>query len=63
MQRLPADYREILLLREVEDLSYKEIATVTGAAMGTVMSRLSRAREALRKLWMQQAAKETVDGV
>jgi RNA polymerase sigma-70 factor (ECF subfamily) len=63
MQRLPAEYREILLLREVEDLSYKEIATVTGVAMGTVMSRLSRARDALRKLWMQQAARENADGV
>lgn len=46
--RLPAEYREILVLRELEDLSYKEIADVVGLALGTVMSRLSRARSRLR---------------
>jgi RNA polymerase sigma-70 factor, ECF subfamily len=55
MEQLPAECREVLLLREVEDLSYKEIATVIGSPIGTVMSRLSRARLALRKLWLQQA--------
>jgi RNA polymerase sigma-70 factor (ECF subfamily) len=50
--QLPAEYREILILREIEDLSYKDIATVTGIPAGTVMSRLSRARLALRKAWM-----------
>jgi RNA polymerase sigma factor (sigma-70 family) len=59
MEQLPAEYREVLLLREVEDLSYKEIATVSGTPIGTVMSRLSRARRALRKLWLQQAAMES----
>jgi len=53
MQRLPDEYREVLLLREVEDLSYKAIAEVIGVPPGTVMSRLSRARAALRKLWLQ----------
>jgi RNA polymerase sigma factor (sigma-70 family) len=47
MQRLPTAYREILLLREVEELSYREIADITGTPVGTVMSRMSRAREAL----------------
>lgn len=47
--RLPAEYREILVLRELEDLPYKEIAYVTGIALGTVMSRLSRARAQLRR--------------
>jgi RNA polymerase sigma-70 factor, ECF subfamily len=51
IQRLPAEYREVLLLREVEDLAYKDIAVVIGAPIGTVMSRLARARLALRKLW------------
>ena len=45
---LPDDYREVLLLRETEQLSYAEIAEVTGLELGTVKSRISRARLALR---------------
>jgi RNA polymerase sigma-70 factor, ECF subfamily len=45
---LPALYREILVLREWEDLSYEEIAQILGCPLGTVMSRLSRAREKLK---------------
>ena len=52
MATLPAEYREVLILREIEDLCYKDIATVTGMPSGTVMSRLSRARLALRKAWI-----------
>jgi RNA polymerase sigma-70 factor (ECF subfamily) len=63
MEQLPAEYREVLLLREVEDLAYKEIAEVTGVPMGTVMSRLSRARLGLRRLWLQQAESEATHGV
>jgi RNA polymerase sigma-70 factor (ECF subfamily) len=63
MEKLPSEYREVLLLREVEDLAYKEIADVTGVPMGTVMSRLSRARLALRKLWLEQAELENADGM
>jgi len=63
MEQLPAAYREVLLLREVEDLAYKEIATVTGAPIGTVMSRLSRARLSLRNLWLQQAEAENAHGL
>jgi RNA polymerase sigma-70 factor (ECF subfamily) len=44
---LPEPFREALVLRELEELSYKEIAQVTGVALGTVMSRLSRARSLL----------------
>ena len=44
---LPVDFREVVVLRELEGLSYKEIAEVVGIPMGTVMSRLSRARERL----------------
>lgn len=47
---LPAEYREVVVLRELEELSYKEIAHITGAPIGTVMSRLSRGRECLRRL-------------
>jgi RNA polymerase sigma-70 factor (ECF subfamily) len=54
VEQLPAEYREVIILREIEDLSYKEIAAVTGVPSGTVMSRLSRARLALRKAWQAQ---------
>jgi len=62
MQRLPSAYREILLLREVEEFSYREIADITGKPVGTVMSRLSRAREALRGLWHGEAGKDMHPG-
>ena len=44
---LPAEMREILVLREIEDLPYKQIAAVLDLPIGTVMSRLARARERL----------------
>ena len=47
---LPDDHRQILLLRETEQLSYQEIAEVTGLELGTVKSRISRARQALRNI-------------
>jgi len=50
IEGLPPDYRSILLLVAVEDLSYAEAATVLNVPVGTVMSRLSRAREQLRLL-------------
>jgi len=49
LEGLPPEFRETLVLRELEGLSYKEIAAVTGAPIGTVMSRLSRARLLLMK--------------
>jgi RNA polymerase sigma factor (sigma-70 family) len=52
---LPPDYREILVLREVEGLSYREISVVIEAPVGTVMSRLARARDALRSHWLVSA--------
>jgi RNA polymerase sigma-70 factor (ECF subfamily) len=51
---LPADFREVLILREVEDLSYREIAEATGAPIGTVMSRLARARAMLKDKWLSE---------
>jgi RNA polymerase sigma-70 factor, ECF subfamily len=47
---LPVHYREVVVLRDLEDFSYQEIATVLGCPVGTVMSRLGRAREKLRLL-------------
>jgi RNA polymerase sigma-70 factor (ECF subfamily) len=47
MDQLPVNYREVLLLCEVEEMSYQEIAETLSIPMGTVMSRLSRARKAL----------------
>jgi RNA polymerase sigma-70 factor (ECF subfamily) len=49
LETLPAAFREVLVLREIEELSYKEISDVTGVPMGTVMSSLSRARQRLRE--------------
>lgn len=46
---LPEEFREALVLREMQDMSYREIADVTGAPIGTVMSRLARARAMLRE--------------
>ncbi len=51
---LPLEYREVLVMRELEGLSYKEIAEVAGLPVGTVMSRLARAREQLRLGLMQR---------
>jgi RNA polymerase sigma factor (sigma-70 family) len=47
LQRLPLGYREVVVLRDIEDLSYKDIATVAGLPIGTVMSRLARGRKLL----------------
>jgi RNA polymerase sigma-70 factor (ECF subfamily) len=49
VESLPPDYRSAIVLREFEDLSYKEIAAVTGVPIGTVMSRRARARECLKR--------------
>jgi RNA polymerase sigma factor (sigma-70 family) len=47
IRRLPEPFRETLVLRELEELSYKQIAEITGVPIGTVMSRLARARQML----------------
>ncbi|MFL6213645.1 MAG: sigma-70 family RNA polymerase sigma factor [Blastocatellia bacterium] len=47
--QLPVEYREVIILREMEELSYKEIAEVVNVPLGTVMSRLARARKQLHQ--------------
>jgi len=56
LERLPVECREIIVLRELEDLSYKEIAEIAEIPIGTVMSRLSRARKLLREQLERQSA-------
>jgi RNA polymerase sigma-70 factor, ECF subfamily len=49
LERLPTEYREVLVLREIEDASYREIGEILNVPIGTVMSRLARARMMMRK--------------
>jgi len=58
MSALPEEHREVLVLREIEDMDYREIATVTNIPIGTVMSRLARARAALKARWLKEAEGE-----
>ena len=58
LAELPAAFREVVVLREIEGLSYRDIAEVTGSPIGTIMSRLSRGRRELRKALTQLIAKD-----
>jgi RNA polymerase sigma-70 factor (ECF subfamily) len=60
IQALPAPLREVIVLRELQEIGYREIAEITGVPIGTVMSRLHRARAALRRAW---DAKDSPDEV
>ena len=62
LEELPAEFREIIVLREFEELSYKEIADVAKIPLGTVMSRLARARKRLERI-LRHWDKETCEGV
>jgi RNA polymerase sigma factor (sigma-70 family) len=55
---LPEEHRTVLLLREIEEMDYRQIALVTNVPIGTVMSRLARSRAALRARWLQETAGE-----
>jgi RNA polymerase sigma-70 factor (ECF subfamily) len=59
LSSLPPDLRECVVLRELEDLSYRDIARITGVPVGTVMSRLFRGRQALMRLGQAAGARET----
>jgi RNA polymerase sigma-70 factor (ECF subfamily) len=58
MEELPAEYREVLVLRELEGFSYKEIAAIANIPLGTVMSRLTRARTRLQEFLSDRMRKE-----
>jgi RNA polymerase sigma-70 factor (ECF subfamily) len=53
LERLPSEFREVIILYEIEGLSYKELALSLGVPVGTVMSRLSRARRRLQQEFSQ----------
>ena len=55
---LPEEQRTVLMLREIEEMDYRQIAQVTNLPMGTVMSRLARSRAALKARWLQDTAGE-----
>ena len=52
LEELPAEFREVIVLRELEEMSYQQIAELVAIPMGTVMSRLARARQRLQQLMM-----------
>jgi RNA polymerase sigma-70 factor (ECF subfamily) len=58
MDELPVEYREVMVLRELEGFAYKEIAAIAGVPIGTVMSRLARARAQLRRRLTVRAERE-----
>ena len=60
LEQLPADFREVIVLREIEGLSYKEIAEIAHVPIGTVMSRLARGRERLMTVLKLTAPRETL---
>jgi RNA polymerase sigma-70 factor (ECF subfamily) len=61
IEQLPAVYREAFVLREMEGLSYQQIAAVAGVPAGTVMSRLSRARQRLQESLTGASGNEVAD--
>jgi RNA polymerase sigma-70 factor (ECF subfamily) len=63
LDELPVNFREVLVLRELEGMSYKEIAEVTSVPIGTVMSGLARARTQLRERLLHARAKEEQRGL
>ena len=58
LEELPIEFREVLIMREMEELSYKQISTIADLPIGTVMSRLARGRKRLRELLVSSMSKE-----
>ena len=65
IEQLPVEFREVMVLRELEELPYKQIAAITGAPVGTVMSRLARARKRLQQILTSGATapQDAADGL
>jgi len=63
LAELPTESREVLVLRELEQLSYREIANIAGIPVGTVMSRLSRARQRLQQTLSGYMERGKIDAV
>jgi RNA polymerase sigma-70 factor (ECF subfamily) len=53
---LPPDHRDVIILRDIRNLSYEEISVILDASLGTVKSRINRARGNLRRMWLEQKA-------
>jgi len=62
LAELPLEFREVMVMRELEELSYREIATVADLPIGTVMSRLARGRKRLHSLLATRMGRETKGG-
>ncbi|HEX3526893.1 MAG TPA: sigma-70 family RNA polymerase sigma factor [Thermoanaerobaculia bacterium] len=58
-EALPLPFREVIVLREIEGMSYKEIAAIVGIPLGTVMSRLARARRHLQEFLLERGVRRT----
>jgi RNA polymerase sigma-70 factor (ECF subfamily) len=61
LEQLPLEFREVIVLREIEGLSYKEIAAVVHVPIGTVMSRLARARDRLMAVLRLKTRMESLE--
>lgn len=62
VEALPVAFREVLVLREFEDLSYRQIAEIAGIPIGTVMSRLARGREMVAAAWRRETGDHATTG-
>jgi RNA polymerase sigma-70 factor (ECF subfamily) len=60
LERLPAEFREVIVLHELEGLTYREIASTVEIPLGTVMSRLARARQRLQSELLAATGKDSV---
>jgi RNA polymerase sigma-70 factor (ECF subfamily) len=63
LEELPVEFREVIVLRELEQMSYKEIAAVVEVPLGTVMSRLARGRKQLEQNLAARVSEEPSSGL